>query len=428
MGVFLQNAYIAGPMSFLGSVIGTSFELTGAQFLNQGQFSLQSVRIGSNLLLNKATWTGSIDGTLLDIGGNLEVDYTKFNGKNRLIDFSNMVVQKNFRLVNTKCISRVSVDTARIEGNLLVEDTLFGASNYQTEFTGCQIGNRAVFENLALTVPISFKNSIFNSLRIANVRTAYRGSKRLYPCVNVSSSVITRTLEISDSNFRGLNAASIRVEGKASLSKLRMVDEADFQNGYFHDLRITRIIWPENPEVTMFGGMTFNNIGSDVETLKIINQAKYSPDAYASLEAFYLKQGEKGKASEVYIAGCRRARDLAPIWIKFGCFLWDWIIGYGRRAWLVFIWAFVFIVTGMKFFKLKHMVYIGRDDLKEELKADYSPLRYSIDLFVPGLNLQVKDNWMPEPRTFAAVYRAIHMAAGWVMIPIGLLSLSALIN
>ena len=59
----------------------------------------------------------------------------------------------------------------------------------------------------------------------------------------------------------------------------------------------------------------------------------------------------------------------------------------------------------------------------------YSAFWYSFDLFIPFIDLGYDNKWAPKAdRKWANAYARIQLLAGWILIPIGLLSITGVIK
>lgn len=59
----------------------------------------------------------------------------------------------------------------------------------------------------------------------------------------------------------------------------------------------------------------------------------------------------------------------------------------------------------------------------------YSAWWYRLDLFMPVVDLQFAQTWIPDPnRKFARNYARVHKFLGWILIPIGLAAVTGLIK
>ena len=77
------------------------------------------------------------------------------------------------------------------------------------------------------------------------------------------------------------------------------------------------------------------------------------------------------------------------------------------------------------FWKRSGMDYKNDWDTRE----DYSGFWYTLDLFIPIVNLQTANEWRPkENRSLALIYMRLHTLAGWILIPLGLAALTGIVG
>jgi hypothetical protein len=154
--------------------------------------------------------------------------------------------------------------------------------------------------------------------------------------------------------------------------------------------------------------------------------ADFSSDAYSNLEEFLKRKGEEGKANNIYIT--QKWRELKGLnsLDKAGNVLLYLLVGYGRRPWLAFVWGALFVLIGWAVFFRRR----GMSPIKPENEdRPYSALLYSLDLFLPFVNLRADDIWEPRrDRRWARRYVPVHTLLGWILIPIGLAAVSGLIK
>jgi hypothetical protein len=180
---------------------------------------------------------------------------------------------------------------------------------------------------------------------------------------------------------------------------------------------------------------------------------------YRQLEDFLEKQGHSDMADRVYIAQKRRERKEVLEWYSitwwWNLFL-DWFIRYGRSPDLAFLYSIVVVLFGsIVFWKKDGMQSTGGDATsKKEVPSrihktiprlarvqnlsnrarpvpaiDYSPIWYSLDLFISIVDLHMAKYWEPQPgRRWARLYMRFHIIMGWILIPISLLALTGVIR
>jgi len=93
---------------------------------------------------------------------------------------------------------------------------------------------------------------------------------------------------------------------------------------------------------------------------------------------------------------------------------------YGRDPLRVFLWCLLFVVIGYFVFRKKEkMVAVVETD------RSYRPFLYSLDLFIPFIDLGYAKAWKPDSeRKIASIYSKIHQSLAWVLIPIALLAVA----
>ena len=119
-----------------------------------------------------------------------------------------------------------------------------------------------------------------------------------------------------------------------------------------------------------------------------------------------------------------------------------WFVGYGHKPGFVLIGALVFILIGWLgvFREPEGMVSISKREIIRpnvghrgtlsrklskraifsQYEGPYSPFWYSLDLFIPFVDLGFDEKWAPRPnRKRAIIYSKLHMLAGWILSLLG---------
>ena len=139
--------------------------------------------------------------------------------------------------------------------------------------------------------------------------------------------------------------------------------------------------------------------------LAFLERAEYYEPAYTSYESALKSRGQSDKADGVYFAMRDRrrytefvdastAKDKTVAGFNYVIgFGHKWFFGYGR-AWVYpLIWCVVFVLVGGFIFRDSERM----QRLEEESPARvFSPIWYSLDIFVPILSLGVAKNWRPK--------------------------------
>jgi len=175
-------------------------------------------------------------------------------------------------------------------------------------------------------------------------------------------------------------------------------------------------------------GLTFREVRSaGLQNLSdLIGRAAYDAGTYAALEDYYRRQGNISAANDVYITRRRRARAS----LSYGAWLidlmYDGFVGYGRRPGQVIIPIVVVLSIGWWMFRNKRLMQA--QDEKNQCRP-YSPIMYSLDLFLPIVDLRAASIWEPkESRRLAQVYLMFHVIAGWVLITIFVTAITGIVK
>ena len=165
--------------------------------------------------------------------------------------------------------------------------------------------------------------------------------------------------------------------------------------------------------------------------LAFLERAEYYEPAYTSYESSLKSRGQSDKADSVYFAMRDRRRytefvDASTAWEKIVAgfdyvigFGHKWFFGYGR-AWVYpLLWCIVFVLMGGLIFRDSERM----QRLDEESPARvFSPVWYSLDIFVPILSLGVAKNWRPKQE-----YRLLYFYSKFLSL-IGLIFISAMVG
>lgn len=159
--------------------------------------------------------------------------------------------------------------------------------------------------------------------------------------------------------------------------------------------------------------------------LAFLEKAAYYESAYAAYEFLLKSQGRGDAADAVYFAMRDRRRytewkdaatfsgkTIAAMNYVIG-FGHKWLFGYGR-AWVYpIVWCMIFVFVGS--FVFRDAALMEKQD--EKAVSTFSPLWYSMDLFVPVLSLGIANRWRPKSEhEFLVFYAKLLSLVGLVFI------------
>jgi hypothetical protein len=348
---------------------------------------------------------------------------------------------------------RIILDDAHIDGQLMMQSLNVSAIQAR------RLTAQSV--RLDLTPGSRLKKVDFSQLEVESVTIADYHIASTSPLSELwlSEASIKKTLRLSHVVLGELHAPGLRVDGRTDVEDgvgiQKSIDLAWASLGTFEwgvvecDDQTGRPCWPADRDNIRIGAMSLRDIsirpyffpdpvadsppawGKD-ESLQFLDQAAFSESAYASYEQLLRNRGLIAEADNVYRG--MRAHKRAATWQasqgflgKMGAAVYITIdliqkvlLGYGRSALQPLLWSLAFVAFGTVVFRSeKRMEVIG------EHPPQFSAFWYSLELFLPVVDLGVAKNWRPARRSFPLLtYARVHQLAGWILIPVALAALT----
>jgi len=187
----------------------------------------------------------------------------------------------------------------------------------------------------------------------------------------------------------------------------------------------------------------------------------FSRDPYLQLEKFYRCVGDEVAAKEMHYLGRRDARENAksrdgrvewPRRTRWSDWWIKWLTGYGVRTYYLLVPILFFLLAGTLVFwsndalipvdpdtsaTLSGVEYAGVSLTSTHANAErgigtvlqhlFDRASYSLDLFLPLVNLHIDEDWTPRG-PWRTLYALVHQIVGWVLVPLLLASLSGIIR
>lgn len=256
-----------------------------------------------------------------------------------------------------------------------------------------------------------------------------------------------KDLHIKDAEFDTFKATESTRIGQLTMSRVDIVKELDLSYATTDYLKWSRgdRSRPLPPTIKMTG-ISFQDLqiasSSDLEppdkedparpfppltadllssSMTLLKQAEYSGAAFDSVEQNLRKRGLTSDADNVWELNHERQRVQQRdnyLWVASDLAR-EYILGYGRIAHWPIMWSVVVVVIGAFLFRKIKMKELSADPIS------YSPLWYSIELFLPVVTLGMAKDWRPN-RDWLATYARFHQLAGWVLIPVALAALTGI--
>jgi hypothetical protein len=189
---------------------------------------------------------------------------------------------------------------------------------------------------------------------------------------------------------------------------------------------------------------------------------EFSRDPYLQLEKYYRGVGKELEAKRLHYMGRRDLRENAkdknggtewPLLTTWGDWWLKWLTGYGVHTWLLLIPIFFFLGVGTWVFWPPEALVTppgthGQSNEGQEANAIYlastvssqqeqsqvglgqhlfDRASYSLDLFLPVVNLHIDENWQPNGLG-RQIYAVVHSMVGWILVPLLLASLTGIVR
>jgi hypothetical protein len=182
-----------------------------------------------------------------------------------------------------------------------------------------------------------------------------------------------------------------------------------------------------------------------LELARAQDPSKFSRDPYLQLENYYASTGDEVTSKRIHYEGRSDLRENAND-TRRGVTKWSrptrwfdwwikWLTGYGVKTPLLLVWIGAWLFAGMLVYWPDNAVDRAATTVEAEVipkgqeswMQPYDPLEYSVDLFLPVVNLHAEEKW--EPSGFwRRQYSFVHAIAGWLLVPLLVASLAGIVR
>ena len=336
-----------------------------------------------------ATFTGAeIHGGLQiatgHIGGQLTLASATIMGE---LDLEAVEIDGNLNLSDTELGPRTTIRGSRIAGSADFTRAWAGYSR-EIDAAGSTIGGRLVWKDVKYEPKSAEGPPFMPSVSVAHAQAAVLDD-------DPGAWPRGHNLTLEGFSYRGLDIpGDLGVGPRSSLARLRR----------------------HRPE---------GWLGARIDWLLSQPCDRWSPYPYGQLAAALRQAGHDSAARVVSIererqrrhrGGLNRASKLANRIVGL-------TIGYGYRPWIALVWAAIVMAVGAAVFSHLH----PRDFTIKDNPPVYHPLGYSIDAFLPIVNLHQEDARTPKALGWS-IYLWIHIALGWLLTTLGIAGVTGLIR
>jgi uncharacterized protein YjbI with pentapeptide repeats len=452
-----NRAVFQGSVTFREVNITRQFDLQLARFTNSKEpVSFEKMKVGDSVNFGQikapeessgpyeaASFEGGVNFREVEITRHLDARSVQFKHPKQGVFFDRVKVQGNAQFNTALFQGPIYFTDADITGRFELSKAEFRDTEQGVSFEGMKVGDSAIFDGAIFAGQVTMMTAVFRDVLIRNHDRKENSSS--IPFFNLSRTLIRREFRIENASLQKMNATFLQVEGPTFFKGLSIKDEANFEHSTFSTFTLcnTKVL-PKAEKSLKFDGMNYQRINAQKgeecagpweAPPDLPKKVAYSSSVYTNLEAFFRRQGRPQVAEDVFRTQKQQERDeiqRGTVWVLY--WLW-WLVGYGHNLLHPIIGSAIFVGIGCLVFrkeiykrdgtKIEGMIPIQPD----KLSPTYNALWYSLDLFLPVIDLQTADAWMPaKDRWVATHYMRVHSILGSIWISIGLATLTGILR
>ena len=477
--VFLRDGFRAeGGVSLLGATIGGNLVCDRGQFIHKNTRALNADGLnvrGDVYLRREFKAEGEVRLVGATIGGDLDCRGGQFiNKRATALNADGLNVKGTVFLTHEfKAEGEVRLVGATIGGNLVCDRGHF--INKRVEVIALNAASLNVKGHVFLSHDFKAEGEVcLVAATIGGSLDCRRGqfSKRGGNALNAEVMNVRGSVLLSD-GFKAegdIYFAGATIDGYFVMRYVASLTETtlDLRSASIGTLRDDQWSWPE-PGKLLLHGLTYDQIDDDspkdaetrLDWLRRQPPERFQPQPYEQLAAELRRSGRNEDAKRILIA---KAKDPARLTqLTFFERWWHWslgvLVGHGYRPWRALWFVLGVVALGWAVFAAgfraevitptKEGAYVSAaGDEDRQLSKDYpnpNALMYSLDVFVPVVDLHQASYWLPnaardgelritEQRSLGISGRALrcyfwfHIVAGWILTTLLVVALTGVIR
>lgn len=404
----------------------------------ENQILINNSKISGDIYLNKINTESRINLSNTYCGGKVTIKKSKISKNNNEYSINANSLKINGRFIIDKCELKETVTLSHLETSDFlfryvtissesnVDFIGFGiASNYQIKIMNCTFNNAIVLDGSTAKLSVEVKHCKLSSKSGSNIIQHDRDIKKFDETALSLSEMATKKIDITQNQI---------TSGNLDLSDSETIffkDNSDIykqlkKEGGHINIKGFRYNYLKNPS-----GLSQSNISGEKNNYYEINIANeriewlntqskfylyenFNPQPWKTLQRALLSQGYKEASDQIAIESNRQA--LRSGKFNFGRSLSSKLLdifgNYGYSPWLTIkaslvsiilfslFWAYIFSkcvdnsCTDENIFILSSK---GEYEYtSQKIYPQFNPLIYTIDLFLPGINIGHSKNWSPN--------------------------------
>lgn len=273
--------------------------------------------------------------------------------------------------------------------------------------------------------------------------------------VDMSYSQVGANVALLDSSFTGFNGEFMTVHGLFQINRSKFAGRTELilDSATAGTLYDDQASWPDAGSLSI-DGFTYGRFDprSPADAQRRLDwlsrQRGYRPQPYEQLATVFRESGREADATEVLIAkeDALLARGKLTPTQRFGKWTLGWLSSYGYKPLRAFLPILFFWAVGVLLFSWgygRQAIVPTKEKAFESFEKDrslpiyyqpFSAIVYSLETFLPLVDLKQGSNWTPAHRDgdwrggFLRRYQWIHILAGWVFTTMFVAGLTGLIT
>jgi hypothetical protein len=459
MGAFSACSFLSpkGEVNFVGATFGKNCQFEDTHFF--GPVRIVNVDCGLTAVFERCTFTNPDQMVRFigcKMGGMSYIECEFFGGANfEEIRCQNVVRLARNRFHHVK--KQVVFSYMRIGGSMSCQKCVFDGPT--------------LFNGLRCEGDVSFRDVTFNHLGGTEEHKLKAGRRETRGGVQMKFARVGTNLYLNGATVRGtLNLDSLQVGRALDVRGFNLRGSMRLRNASVHRVSMGSEPLPvrKNLDLRGFTFDVFDGLPARADELLHSQIPEYfSRDPYIQLERFYQRTGNDADARRIYYEGhcqlreraCmlpvrdmqsarngRRDRHISPPSMT----RWTWrqrartylnqvLTGYGVHTERLLLPILFTLVIGTVVFwsegalrpstpshatSAADPVAAIPSSMTEHL---YSRMAYSVDLFIPVVDLGLASRWTPTGLP-GQLYAAVHILIGWLLIPLLIASIAGIVK
>jgi hypothetical protein len=399
--LFLEHAVFNGPTNFAFAEIGGDFTVNGSEFNNiENQVNFGDIKVGNNFYLIDAIFHGPVRFTYLEVGQLLDASGAQFKSSTGEVNLGESKVGTSIMLNRSIIAGPLDARYVHVGYNFEAQDA---------QFTNTESGLYA--ENMIILELLLLKRSTFAGP------------------VDFGHSTVGGYIGAEDTVFSNQDATVFlggMDVGELYLDRAVIAGKLFITNTKTKRFNAKDTTWPEGPGMIDIRGLEYSqelgvNNDKGQGLLYLAEQSPYDAKLYTALQEYYIAHGFPAYADFVYRTYKTREGTEGYTWTTWR---WWWnaflriFILYGKVPELAALWFLAIVLFGWFMFRKRAKMFSLAGTERK-----YRPLFYSLDLFLPVIDLGYAKKWTPNTRyKIIRIYSVIHRCLGLVLIPIAILA------